>query len=105
MLKNWAIFGRTPICCRYERALAGKLTATHSAVLSPFDPVVWDRNAQSSFLILATGWKGHTPAPKRQYGYFVLPLLHRGQLVGEWMPKCIARQASLKLSLCGYRRY
>ncbi|STM50035.1 putative cytoplasmic protein [Escherichia coli] len=26
-----------------ERALAGKLTATHSAVLSPFDPVVWDR--------------------------------------------------------------
>ena len=26
-----------------ERALAGKHTATHSAVLSPFDPVVWDR--------------------------------------------------------------
>ncbi|MDW9199779.1 crosslink repair DNA glycosylase YcaQ family protein [Escherichia coli] len=25
----------------------------------------------------------YTPAPKRQYGYFVLPLLHRGQLVGR----------------------
>ncbi|XPE56286.1 hypothetical protein ACNKHW_05825 [Shigella flexneri] len=73
--------------------MAGKLTATHSAVLSPFDPVVPGiPNAQSSFSILATGWKRHTPAPKRQYGYFVLPLLHRGQLVGRMDAKRIARQ-------------
>lgn len=39
-----------------ERALAGKLTATHSAVLSPFDPVVWDRKRAEQLLILATGW-------------------------------------------------
>ncbi len=32
-----------------------KLTATHSAVLSPFDPVVWDR-APRSCLISATAW-------------------------------------------------
>lgn len=39
-----------------ERALAGKLTATHSAVLSPLILLSGIANAQSSFLILATGW-------------------------------------------------
>lgn len=87
-----------------ERALAGKLTATHSAVLSPFDPVVWDRKRAEQLFDFSYRLECYTPAPKRQYGYFVLPLLHRGQLVGRMDAKCIARQASLKLSLCGYRK-
>ena len=86
-----------------ERALAGKLTATHSAVLSPFDPVVWDRKRAEQLFDFSYRLECYTPAPKRQYGYFVLPLLHRGQLVGRMDAK-MHRQASLKLSLCGYRK-
>ena len=66
-----------------ERALAGKLTVTHSAVLSPFDPVVWDRKRAEQLFDFSYRLECYTPAPKRQYGYFVLPLLHRGQLVGR----------------------
>lgn len=66
-----------------EQAQADKLTATHSAVLSPFDPVVWDRKRAEQLFGLSYRLECYTPAPKRQYGYFVLPLLHRGRLVGR----------------------
>ncbi|MDQ9305214.1 YcaQ family DNA glycosylase [Escherichia marmotae] len=77
-----------------ETALAGKLTATHSTVLSPFDPVVWDRKRAEQLFDFSYRLECYTPAPKRQYGYFVLPLLHRGQLVGRMDAK-IHRQAGV----------
>lgn len=68
-----------------ELALAqqGKLNATHSAVLSPFDPLVWDRRRVLQFFAFDYRLECYTPAPKRRYGYFVLPLLCRGALVGR----------------------
>lgn len=66
-----------------ELAQAGSLKATHTAVLSPFDPLVWDRKRASELFGFDYRIECYTPAPKRQYGYFVLPLLRRGQLVGR----------------------
>ncbi|MFM4943140.1 winged helix-turn-helix domain-containing protein [Aeromonas bivalvium] len=65
------------------RAQAGTLKASHTAVLSPFDPLVWDRKRVSELFGFDYRIECYTPAPKRQYGYFVLPLLHRGKLVGR----------------------
>ena len=82
-----------------ERALAGKLTATHSAVLSPFDPVVWDRKRAEQLFDFSYRLECYTPAPKRQYGYFVLPLLHRGQLVGRMDAKMHRQTGILEVIL------
>ena len=66
-----------------DAAAAGRLRATHTAVLSPFDPLVWDRQRALGMFGFDYALECYTPAPKRRFGYFVLPILHRGALVGR----------------------
>lgn len=61
-------------------ALEKPQTATHTALLSPFDPVVWDRRRALALFNFDYRIECYTPAEKRRYGYFVLPVLHRGAL-------------------------
>jgi len=66
-----------------QRAQRGGLHAAHTTLLSPFDPVVWDRARASALFGFDYTIECYTPGPKRRYGYFVLPILHRGRLVGR----------------------
>ncbi|HET7267876.1 MAG TPA: crosslink repair DNA glycosylase YcaQ family protein [Oleiagrimonas sp.] len=61
----------------------GRMRATHTTLLSPFDPVVWDRRRARELFGFEYTLECYLPAPKRRYGYFVLPILHRGRLVGR----------------------
>lgn len=51
-------------------------------LLAPFDPVVWDRQRFEAFWGWAYRFEAYTPAPKRQLGYYALPLLWRDRVVG-----------------------
>jgi uncharacterized protein YcaQ len=66
-----------------QRAQRGGLRATHTTLLSPFDPVVWDRARASALFGFDYTIECYTPGHKRRYGYFVLPILHQGRLVGR----------------------
>jgi uncharacterized protein YcaQ len=66
-----------------HRAVRGRLRATHTALLSPFDPLVWDRARALAMFDFEYTIECYTPAAKRRYGYFVLPILHRGRLIGR----------------------
>jgi uncharacterized protein YcaQ len=66
-----------------QRAAAGDLSASVTTLLSPFDPIVWDRRRALELFGFDYRLECYTPAPKRQYGYFTLPILRRGALVGR----------------------
>ncbi len=59
-------------------------SAPPSAVrlLAPFDPVVWDRRRFELLWGWAYRFEAYTPAPKRQLGYYALPLLWRDRVIG-----------------------
>jgi uncharacterized protein YcaQ len=51
-------------------------------LLAPFDPIVWDRRRFALFWGWDYRFEAYTPAPKRRLGYYALPLLWRGQVIG-----------------------
>jgi hypothetical protein len=58
-----------------------------TTVLSPFDPLVSDRQRLKDLFGFDYMIETYTPAHKRRFGYFTLPILHRGALVGRLDPK------------------
>jgi hypothetical protein len=58
-----------------------------TTLLSPFDPLVWDRKRLKDLFGFEYTIECYTPAAKRRFGYFTLPILHRGALVGRLDPK------------------
>ncbi|WP_209472383.1 DNA glycosylase AlkZ-like family protein [Billgrantia antri] len=51
-------------------------------LLAPFDPVVWDRERFERFWGWAYRFEAYTPPAQRVRGYYALPMLWRGQVIG-----------------------
>jgi hypothetical protein len=51
-------------------------------LLTPFDPVVWDRQRFELFWGWQYRFEAYTPVAKRKLGYYALPLLWGEEVIG-----------------------
>jgi uncharacterized protein YcaQ len=51
-------------------------------LLTPFDPIVWDRRRFEHLHGWAYRFEAYTPEPKRKFGYYALPLLWGDEAIG-----------------------
>jgi len=51
--------------------------------LAPLDPMLWDRKLIEAVWDYPYSWEIYTPAAKRKYGYYVLPVLNGSKLIGR----------------------
>ena len=54
-----------------------------SALVSPFDPICWDRDRAERLFNFHYRIELYTPGPKRKFGYYVLPFLHGTGFAGR----------------------
>jgi len=96
-VKGGPFFALTESAPLLEDALANRLKANHTTILSPFDPLISDRNRTRELFDFDYTIECYTPAPRRKYGYFVLPILHKGQIVGRLDAKAWRKEGRLQV--------
>jgi hypothetical protein len=55
--------------------------------IAPLDPLMWDRGVLEPLYDFEYRWEVYTPAAKRRWGYYVLPILFGDRLVGRIEPR------------------
>ncbi|MBJ7556170.1 winged helix-turn-helix domain-containing protein [Marinomonas spartinae] len=66
-------------------------------ILSPFDNSVIQRDRLKSLFQYDYQIECYVPEPKRQYGYFCLPLLYRGEFIGRMDCKAHRKERRLEI--------
>jgi uncharacterized protein len=72
-----------------------------TTLLSPFDSLIWERRRTARIFGWTHAIEAYKPAAQRMHGYYAMPLLAGGKLVGRVDPKrerrtLVARQLSVK---------
>ncbi|MFT7463640.1 MAG: hypothetical protein ACI9EF_001986, partial [Pseudohongiellaceae bacterium] len=72
-----------------------------TTLLSPFDSALWQRLRAEELLNFFYRVEIYVPAAKRLFGYYAMPILHHGRLVGRVDPKLHRQERRLEIVSIG----
>jgi uncharacterized protein YcaQ len=90
-----AVIDGVPGLWRVDRTAIGAAFEGRTALLSPFDRVIFDRSRAEQVFGFEYILEMYKPAAKRRWGYFALPILHHDRLVGKLDAKADRRAGLL----------
>ena len=70
--------------------------------LAPLDPMLWDRKLVEALWGFRYSWEIYTPASKRRYGYYTMPVLYGDRLIGRIEPRADRKAGVLTVSNIWY---
>ena len=94
--QRYLVADELPLLAQAEREIAAERIGAESrpgdgssgcSFLAPLDPIMWDRQALPPLYGFDYRWEVYTPAAKRRWGYYVLPILFGDKLVGRIEPR------------------
>jgi len=102
--ERYVVGDELPLLAQAEREVAAESSAGGAALgddshsrpgdaapgcsfIAPLDPLMWDRAALAPLYDFDYRWEVYTPAAKRRWGYYVLPILFGDRLVGRIEPR------------------
>jgi uncharacterized protein YcaQ len=95
-VEGWTSAGRPLPAWRHRAAPAPRRVET-TAILTPFDPVVWFRDRAERLFDLDYRIEIYTPPAKRRFGYYSLPVLMDDGIVGRVDLKADRASATLRV--------
>ncbi len=98
---GWIRTGHLELAGRVDRLRPRR---DRGVLLSPFDPVLWDRGRVAMLFGFDQVLEIYKPAAERIYGYYCLPVLAGDRLVARVDLKCNRKVGRIDLLSCRYER-
>ena len=71
--------------------------ARQARFIAPLDNLMWDRAMVEALFGFRYRWEVYTPVSKRQYGYYVLPVLYGSRFVARFDPEPAGKAGCFRL--------
>jgi len=80
-----------------EKAASGEIRPQRTTFLNPWDSFWWAQDRDEVLWGFQHVFELYVPEPKRIYGYYLMPILHKDRLVGRLDPKLERKSGLLRL--------
>jgi len=97
-LVEQVFFIRTADLPVLETVQAGTLAAPQAAIIAPLDNLIWDRQLTLWIFDFDYIWEVYKPKAKRQYGYYVLPVIYGDRFVARFDPSFDKKKRALTIN-------